>query len=116
MNLFTRPGRFVWSYLPPRAAAQTLLDVPTLDESGLPGFEAIAWYGLLAPAGTPRYVVDKVQREVARVVAMPEFREALIGQGSDPVGSTPEEFSNRIRTELAQWSDLVKQAGLKLAE
>jgi len=94
----------------------TLLDVPTLDESGLPGFEAIAWYGLLAPAGTPRYIVDKVQREVARVVAMPEFREALIAQGSDPVGSTPEEFAKRIRTELAQWSDLVKQAGLKLAE
>lgn len=94
----------------------TLLDVPTLNESGLPGFEAIAWYGLLAPAGTPRYIVDKVQREVARVVAMPEFREALIAQGSDPIGSTPEEFAKRIRTELTQWSDLVKQAGLKLAE
>jgi tripartite-type tricarboxylate transporter receptor subunit TctC len=96
--------------------ATTLPEVPTLDESGLPGFEAIAWYGLLAPAGTPNYIVQKTQREVARMVALPEFREALIAQGSEPVGSTPDEFAKRIRAELDQWRKLVKQAGLKLAE
>ena len=93
-----------------------LPEVPTLDESGLPGFEAIAWYGLLAPAGTPQYIVNKAHREVARVVALPEFRETLIAQGSDPVGSTPEELAQRIRDELVLWGNLVKQANLKLAE
>jgi tripartite-type tricarboxylate transporter receptor subunit TctC len=94
----------------------TLPDVPTLNESGFPGFEAIAWYGLLGPARTPKYIVDKLQHEVARTVSVPEFREMLIAQGSEPVASTAEEFAQRIRTELEQWRSLVKQAGLKLTE
>ncbi len=96
--------------------APSLPDVATLDESGMPGFEAIAWYGLLAPAGTPRPVIDKIQREAARVAAVPELRENLLAQGNDPVASTPEAFAARIRTELDQWGKLVKQLGLKLEE
>jgi tripartite-type tricarboxylate transporter receptor subunit TctC len=96
--------------------ATTLPDVPTLDESGLPGFEAIAWYGLLAPAGTPKPIVDKIYREVARAVTAPEFRDVLIAQGSEPVASTPDELAKRIRSELALWTKVVKDAGLKLAE
>jgi tripartite-type tricarboxylate transporter receptor subunit TctC len=82
----------------------------------LPKFEAIAWYGLLAPAGTPRIIIDKIQREVARLVAVPELRESLIAQGNDPVASTPEAFAKQIRTELNQWGKLVRQLGLKLQE
>ena len=96
--------------------AHSAPDVPTVDESGLPGFEAIAWYGLLAPAGTPRVIIDKIQRESARVAAIPELRESLIAQGNDPVASTPDAFGERIRKELDQWSKLVKQLGLKLEE
>ena len=96
--------------------APSMPDVPTLDESGLPEFEAIAWYGLLAPAGTPRPIIDKIQREVVRLVAVPELRESLIAQGNDPVASTPEAFAKQIRTELNQWSKLVRQLGLKLQE
>ena len=96
--------------------APALPEVPTVDESGLPGFEAIAWYGVLAPAATPRPVVDKIQREIARIIAVPEFRDSLLAQHNEPVGSTPEAFALRIRSELDQWSKLVKQLGLKLEE
>ncbi len=93
-----------------------LPEVPTLNESGLPGFDVITWYGLLAPAGTPKYIVDKTQRELARAATMPEFRDALMAQGNDPVANTPEEFGKRIRAEIAQWRNLVKQAGLKVSD
>jgi len=96
--------------------APSMPDVPTLDASGLPGFEAISWYGLLARAGTPRPIIDKIQREVARLIVVPELRESLIAQGNDPVASTPEAFAARIRTELDQWGRLVKRLGLKLQE
>jgi tripartite-type tricarboxylate transporter receptor subunit TctC len=111
-----RSGRLLALAVTSLKRSSILPDVPTLDESGLPGFEAIAWYGLLAPAGTPKYIVIKVHREVARVVALPEFRETLIAQGSEPVGSTPEELAKRIRDELVLWGNVVKQANLKLAE
>ncbi len=96
--------------------APSVPDVPTLDESGLPGFEAIAWYGILAPAGTPRPIIDKIQREASRLIAVPELRESLMVQGNDPVASTPEAFAARIRSELDQWGKLVRQLGLKLEE
>lgn len=96
--------------------APSLPEVPTLDESGLPGFEAIAWYGLLAPAGTPRPIIDKIQREAVRAAAVPNLRDSLLAQGNDLVASTPEAFTERIRRELDQWSKLVKQLGLKLEE
>jgi tripartite-type tricarboxylate transporter receptor subunit TctC len=96
--------------------APALPEVATVDESGLPGFEAIAWYGVLAPAAMPRAIVDKIQREIARILAVPDFRDSLLAQHNEPVGSTPEAFALRIRNELAQWSKLVKQLGLKLEE
>jgi tripartite-type tricarboxylate transporter receptor subunit TctC len=96
--------------------APALPEVATVDESGLSGFEAIAWYGVLAPAAMPRAIVDKIQREIARILAVPEFRDSLLAQHNEPVGSTPEVFALRIRSELDQWSKLVKQLGLKLEE
>jgi tripartite-type tricarboxylate transporter receptor subunit TctC len=94
--------------------ALSMPEVPTLDESGLPGFEAVVWYGMLAPAGTPSRIIDKIQREVARVVAIPEVREKLLAQGTDPVATRPEEFARQIRVEIDKWGKLVKQLGLKL--
>ena len=89
-------------------------NLPTASESGLPGFDVGGWVGFLAPAGTPQEVVQKWHQHVARILQTPEFRERQISQGLEPVGSTPEYFAEFIKTEIAKWGKVVKQAGIKL--
>jgi len=84
-----------------------LPDVPTVDESGVPGYEVSPWYGLLAPAATPRAVVTRLALEASRIVRAPDTREKLALQGAEAVGSTPEEFSAVIRADTATWSRVV---------
>ncbi len=91
-----------------------LSDVPTLDESGLKGFDSVAWNGVLAPAGTSRDVIMKLNTEVNRILTMPDVRARLSAQGADPVGSTPEEFAALIRSEIAKWAQVVKLSGAKV--
>jgi len=81
--------------------------VPTVDESGVPGYEVSPWYGLLAPAATPREIVERVALEAARIVRAPETREKLALQGAEAAGSTPEEFAAAIRADTATWSRIV---------
>lgn len=78
----------------------------------LPGFDTYEWPGLVAPAGTPRGIIDRIQREIAQIVAEPEVRERFATLGSQAVGSTPEQFSAHIRNESALWADVVRQLGL----
>ena len=93
----------------------TLLpEVPTVNESGLKGYESIAWYGLLAPAGTPAPVVDRLHAELVRSVQTPEVRDNLLRQGTDIVASTPARFGQVIREDIAKWSKVVKAAGVKV--
>jgi tripartite-type tricarboxylate transporter receptor subunit TctC len=87
-------------------------DVPTVAESGLPGFEAINWFGLMAPAGTPREVIDRVQRDSAKILLSEEFRAKLAQQGMVPVANTPGEFGNAIREESVRWAKVIKERGL----
>ena len=82
--------------------ATGLPDIPAIAET-LPGYEAIQWYGLLAPAGTPREIVNKVQAETARILVLPEVKARLAADGADAVGNRPEEFAAYIRTEIAKW-------------
>ena len=89
-------------------------ELPTVSEAGLPGYEVSAWVGLLAPAGTPPEVVQKWNREIARILQLPEVRERQISQGNEPVGSTAEYFADFIKTEISKWGEVVKQAGIKL--
>jgi tripartite-type tricarboxylate transporter receptor subunit TctC len=89
-------------------------DLPTIAESGLPGFEAGAWVGFLAPGGTPREIVQKWHQEIVRVLQIPEIRDRQISQGLDPVGSTPETFADFIKADIDKWGKVVKQAGIKL--
>lgn len=89
-------------------------DLPTIAESGLPGFEAGAWVGFLAPGGTPREIVQKWHREIIRTLQNPEVRDRQINQGLDPVGSTPEYFAEFIKADIEKWGKVVKQAGIKL--
>jgi tripartite-type tricarboxylate transporter receptor subunit TctC len=93
--------------------ATLLPDVPTIAESGLPGFEAVSWYALLAPAGTPKEIVTKVQADFARVLQMPDVREKLVAQGGDPVGNTPEQLAAQLKSESARYADVVKRANIK---
>jgi tripartite-type tricarboxylate transporter receptor subunit TctC len=85
-------------------------DVPTLDESGLPGFETVAWFGLFAPAGTPKEIVAKLQSEVARIVREPDIRERIAALGGEPVGNKPEEFAAIVKGDVAKWRKVVKDA------
>jgi tripartite-type tricarboxylate transporter receptor subunit TctC len=88
-------------------------DIPTMAESGLAGFEVNSWYGLLAPAGTPRDIIQRLNSEVARALREPDARERLYSIGAEPMDGTPEEFAAYIAAEMAKWSKVVKTAGLR---
>lgn len=89
-------------------------DVPTAEESGLKGFTVTAWKGLMAPAGTPRPIIDRLNQATLKILARPEMRKRLIDQGAEPVGNTPEQFAQQIRTDTAWWAALVKSTGTSL--
>jgi tripartite-type tricarboxylate transporter receptor subunit TctC len=86
-------------------------DVPTIAESGVPGYEVATWHGICAPAGTPPAVVSTLNRGIVAAVNQPDTRQRLVGIGADVVGSTPEAFGQFIRSELAKWSRIIKQSG-----
>jgi len=88
-------------------------DVPTLSETGLPDFEVANWMGVVAPAKTPQGIVAKLSAEIHRILHKPDMKERLLAQGFEPVGNTPAEFDAYIRSEIAKWSKVVKQAGIK---
>jgi len=92
----------------------SLPELPTLAESGLPGFDAPAWNGLLVPAGTPAPVVAKLHAEIVRNLKMPDVLERIAVLGFEPVGSTPSEFGEFIKAELAKWARVAKVAGAKV--
>jgi tripartite-type tricarboxylate transporter receptor subunit TctC len=87
--------------------------VPTVAESGLPGYEAVAWYGVFAPAGTPREIVTRLNGEIVRIVNAPDVRELFLKQGAESYATTPEEFSNVVRRDVAKWAKVVKASGAK---
>mgnify|MGYP000916174353 CR=1 FL=1 len=88
-------------------------DIPTIAESGLPGFDAVSWFALFAPANTPKPIVDKWATEVRRVLKLPDVAKRLADNGLDPVGSTPEELAAYQKTEIAKWAKVVKESGAK---
>ena len=88
-------------------------EYPTVAESGLPGYEAVAWYGVFATGGTPKPIVDRLNTEIRKAVASPEIRDALFKQGAEPVTDTPEEFAAIVRADVAKWAKIVKQTGAK---
>ena len=90
-----------------------LPDVPTMKEAGVDGVEVPLWFGLLAPAGTPREIVQLLAANVAKAAHSPDVRHKLIDQGADPVGNTPEEFQRQLDREVASWMEVVKVSGAK---
>jgi tripartite-type tricarboxylate transporter receptor subunit TctC len=89
-------------------------DVPTVSEAGLPGFEAVLHYGLLAPAGTPKEIVARLNKELRALVDAPEVRERIAAEGGDPLASTPAEYAADIDREEAKWSALIRKLNLKV--
>jgi tripartite-type tricarboxylate transporter receptor subunit TctC len=88
-------------------------DVPSVAELGFAGFDGSSWFGVVAPAGLPRDIVDKLQAEIASILAKPEIRDKLIALGADPIGSTPEQFAAHLRAETEKWGRLVKDLDIK---
>jgi len=84
--------------------------VPTISESGVPGFQTSVWYGLLAPTGTPKSIIRKVHDDVVAVIARPEVRRKLLAIGADPVGDTPKDFARLIKVETAKWARIIRAA------
>ena len=96
---------------PKRSAA--LPDLPTVAEAGVPGYEFTGWWGVVVPARTPQPVVTKLNRELVRILAQPEVRERLVREGADPASTTPEAFAVYMRTEVAKWSKIIKDANIR---
>jgi tripartite-type tricarboxylate transporter receptor subunit TctC len=88
--------------------------LPTVAEAGVPGFEAAGWFGFAAPAGTPKDVVNKLNKEIVRILNLPDVKERLIAQGAEPVGDTPEEFAKYIKAEATKWGKVIKTLNLKI--
>ena len=88
-------------------------ELPTMQEAGVPGYEVAGWYGMLAPAKTPQAIIAKLNREIVQILRTPEMRERLSADGSEPVGSTPEQFGAHIKSEVEKWNKVVKEAGIR---
>ncbi len=89
-------------------------DLPTIAESGLPGYEASSWYGVLAPAGTPREIVARLNAELVKALEQPEVRTSLLAEGAEPIGGTPEQFAAHIRAEKERLGKLIREAKIRL--
>jgi tripartite-type tricarboxylate transporter receptor subunit TctC len=89
-------------------------ETPTMEEAGVPGVVSVAWFGIHAPRGTPRAIVDRIHAEAVKVVQEPAIRERFLAESAEPVGSTPEQFAKFIENEVGKWTRVVKAAGIKV--
>jgi tripartite-type tricarboxylate transporter receptor subunit TctC len=89
-------------------------EVPTFEEAGVPGYEAIGWFGTVAPANTPAGIVDRLNREIAAALSVPEIRERALAAGAEPFTNTPQEFAAMIREETRKWAQVIRTAEIKL--
>jgi tripartite-type tricarboxylate transporter receptor subunit TctC len=91
-----------------------LPNVPTVAEAGLAGFDVVAWFGLFAPGGTPKPIIDRLSAETRKALAAPQLRKLLADVGADPLGSTPEAFSAYVKGEYGRWGELSKELGIRI--
>jgi tripartite-type tricarboxylate transporter receptor subunit TctC len=91
---------------------ESLPDLPTMAEAGVPGYEVVIWFGLVAPAGTPRPIVDRLAAEIAGIAKQPSFKQRFAGTGIEPVSNTPEAFAELIRRDTVKWTKVLRDAGI----
>jgi tripartite-type tricarboxylate transporter receptor subunit TctC len=111
-----RDGKLTAFAVTSRQRSVAAPEMPTMVEMGYPGFEAVPWFGLVAPAGTPQPIIDKVYRDSTRILALPDVRGRLTELGLDLIGNTPTEFAAVIKAEIPQWAAVIKGAGIKATE
>ena len=109
-----RAGRVRTLGVPSLERSPALPDVPTVASQGYPGFEAKEWYGVVAPGRTPRPVIMQLNKEIVRIINLPEIRSRLLDLGADISGNSPEQYGALIKNELGKWSTLIKEAGIRL--
>jgi tripartite-type tricarboxylate transporter receptor subunit TctC len=111
---FVKSGRLRGLAVTSKDRSPMLPDVPTANEAGMPGFENSGWFGFMAPAGTPQAIIDKLQKDTVKVLAMPDVKEKLAQYGMVPIGNTPSEFAAAIDAESKRWAEVVKNRHLKV--
>jgi tripartite-type tricarboxylate transporter receptor subunit TctC len=111
---FVRTGRLIALAVTTSQRFPTVPNLPTIAESGLPGYEASAWYGLFVPARTPKPVIDKIHSDVTRVLKLPDVRERLAVETIQPVGSSSAEFADFLKREIVKWGAIIKESGAKV--
>ncbi|OGA05487.1 MAG: hypothetical protein A3I00_03460 [Betaproteobacteria bacterium RIFCSPLOWO2_02_FULL_64_12] len=113
-SAFSKSGRV--RILAIAASQRTTLapELPTAAESGLPNWEALGWYGLVAPAGTPADIINRVNTEMIAILKLPEIRARIVATGSEPAPNTPGEFDGYIKSEIGKWTKVIKEAGIKV--
>lgn len=111
---FTRTGKLKGLGVTSNKRAESMPDVPTIAEAGVPGYELSSWYGILAPANTPRPIVEQLNNAIVKIVAMPDVQKKMIEGGSEPQSSTPDAFMARIKSDTEKFTKLVKEAGIKV--
>ena len=111
---YVKAGRLVALGVPGAKRTPALPDVPTFNESGQSGFDVTSWVGILAPAKTPRGIVERLQREIAAALKTQAVRDRYAALGIEPVGNTPEQFTEQIRADLARWEKVVRAANIRL--
>jgi len=89
-------------------------DIPTIAESGLPGFEDYGIFGIVAPAGTPREIVSRLNHEIVKVINLPDIKARQASEGVEVIGNTPEQFGAFIRNDVAKWGDVIRNAGIRV--
>jgi tripartite-type tricarboxylate transporter receptor subunit TctC len=111
---FLRDGRLLPLAVTTARRTPVLPDVPTMAEAALPGYEFQAWFGVFAPARTPRPVVEQISKEIARIIDLPDIQKQFVNQGEEGRASTPEEFNRFVRTEIEKYRKIVKLAGIRV--
>jgi tripartite-type tricarboxylate transporter receptor subunit TctC len=111
---YAKSGRLRAVAVTSRARAKALPETPSLHEAGIPGFDVTQWYGLFAPAETPRAIVERLHQETAALLRLPDVTARMAADGSEAVGSTPQAFAAHVRSELAKWGGVIRQAGIRV--
>ena len=114
LQSYYRSGKVKALAVTSRQRAASLPEIPTMEEAGVPGYEIESWFGFFAPATTPRPVIDRLNKAISKIVAMPDIRQKMIDTGSQPVSMSPEAFEARIRADIDKFSRVVQSAGIKV--